>query len=74
MGRIKSLPIKRTTRELLEKYPALFTEDFEHNKKVVSRIVEADKKTRNGIAGYLSRLVKRTKTKKFLARQKTSVF
>jgi len=63
MGRIKSLPIKRTTRELLEKYPTLFTEDFEHNKKVVSRIVEADKKTKNGIAGYLSRLVKKSKQK-----------
>ncbi len=63
MGRIKSLPIKRTTRELLEKYPSLFTKDFEYNKKVVARIVEADKKTRNGISGYLARLVKKNKKK-----------
>jgi small subunit ribosomal protein S17e len=63
MGRIKSLPIKRITRELLEKYPTLFTEDFEHNQQVISRIVEADKKTQNSIAGYVARLVKKAKKK-----------
>ena len=63
MGRIKSLPIKRTTLELLEKQPNLFSDDFEKNKTVVNKIVEADKKTRNSIAGYITRIVKRTKTK-----------
>jgi small subunit ribosomal protein S17e len=64
MGRIKSLPIKRTTLELLEKHPDLFSDDFEKNKIVLSKIVEADKKTRNSIAGYIMRIVKRTKAKK----------
>lgn len=63
MGRIKSLPIKRTTKELLEKYPSLFSDDFEKNKKVVAKVVEADKKTRNSIAGYSTRLVKKEKQK-----------
>ncbi len=63
MGRIKSLPIKRTTLELLEKHSSLFSDNFEENKKVVNRVVEADKKTRNSIAGYLTRIVKRTKAK-----------
>jgi small subunit ribosomal protein S17e len=63
MGRIKSLPIKRTTLELLEKRPELFSDNFEHNKKVVNKVVEADKKTRNSIAGYVSRIVKRTNKK-----------
>jgi len=63
MGRVKSLPIKRTTLELLEKYPALFSDNFEKNKIVVNKFVEADKKTRNSIAGYISRIVKRTKAK-----------
>ena len=64
MGRIKSLPIKKTTLELLEKHPALFTDDFEKNKQVIRKIVEADKKTQNSIAGYITRLVKRTKRNK----------
>lgn len=61
MGRVKSLPIKRTTLELLEKHSDLFSDNFEKNKVVVNKIVEADKKTRNSIAGYITRIVKRTK-------------
>jgi len=64
MGRIKSLPIKKTTLELIEKYPTLFSDDFEKNKTVINKIVEADKKKRNSIAGYITRLVKRAKKKK----------
>jgi small subunit ribosomal protein S17e len=63
MGRVKPLPIKRTTKELLEKYPELFSDDFEKNKKIVAKVVEADKKTRNSISGYLARLVKKEKQK-----------
>jgi ribosomal protein S17E len=63
MGRIKSLPIKKTTLELIEKYPSLFSDDFEKNKVVINKIVEADKKTRNSIAGYITRIVKRTNKK-----------
>jgi ribosomal protein S17E len=63
MGRIKSLPIKRTTRELLEKYPTLLYQDFDKNKPILSKTVDADKKTRNKIAGYAARLVKKQKKK-----------
>jgi ribosomal protein S17E len=59
MGRIKSLPIKRATRELLEKYPDLLSKDFEKNKPILARSIESDKKTRNKISGYAARLVKR---------------
>lgn len=63
MGRIKGTLIKRTTKELLKKNPGAFSEDFEHNKKEVGKYVE-QKKIRNSIAGYISRLVKKSKQKK----------
>lgn len=61
MGRVKSLAVKRTTRKLLQEYPNLFTEDFEYNKKLVGKIIETDKRTRNAIAGYITRLVRKAK-------------
>jgi len=61
MGRVKSSPIKRTTRKLLDRYPNLFTDDFEKNKKILDEILDLNKKTRNSIAGYITRLVKKQK-------------
>ncbi len=58
MGRIKGTIIKRATRELLEEHAEEFTPDFEHNKKIVKGYVK-QKKFRNSIAGYISRLVKK---------------
>ena len=64
MGRVKSQGIKRTTRKLLEKHPELFENSFEKNKKVMARILpDADKRTRNSIAGYIAR-IKKQETKK----------
>ena len=63
MGRVKSLAIKRTTRKILEKYPNLFTDDYEKNKRILDKMLESDKRTRNSIAGYITRLVKK-QTKK----------
>lgn len=58
MGKIRIRLVKRTARELLDKYPDLFTHNFEHNKKVVSKLVEiSSKKLRNQIAGYITHLV-----------------
>lgn len=61
MGRVKSLAIKRTTRKLLEEYPNVFTDDFEKNKQLLSKVLETDKRTRNSIAGYITRLIKKEK-------------
>ena len=59
MGKVRIGLVKRTARKLLETYPDLFTEDFEHNKRVVSQLVEVEsKKLRNQIAGYVTRLVR----------------
>ena len=58
MGKVRITVVKRTARKLLEKYPDLFTGDFEHNKRVVSQLVELkSKKLRNQIAGYITHLV-----------------
>jgi len=60
MGRIKTSLIKRTAKELM-KQDDKFTEDFEHNKKVLGKTMPS-KKIRNQIAGYIARL-KKQKTK-----------
>ena len=52
--------IKRTARKLLERFPDAFKPDFEENKKILAGIsgLEMEKKNRNSIAGYITRLVK----------------
>ncbi|MEB2836586.1 MAG: 30S ribosomal protein S17e [Desulfurococcales archaeon] len=59
MGKVRTALVKRTARKLLEMYPDLFTRDFEHNKRVVSTLIEyRSKKLRNQIAGYITHLIK----------------
>ena len=62
MGRVKTLLIKRITHELMKRHRDKFSDDFENNKKIVSRLVSTPyKKLRNIIAGYATRLVKKAK-------------
>ncbi|MCD6139566.1 MAG: 30S ribosomal protein S17e [Thermococcus sp.] len=59
MGNIKQGFIKRTARELFNRYPNEFARDFEHNKKKVEELTNITSKTmRNRIAGYVTRLVR----------------
>ena len=59
MGNVKQGFIKRTGRELFDRYPNEFTRDFEHNKKKVEELTNITSKTmRNRIAGYVTRLVR----------------
>ncbi|MFA4960090.1 MAG: 30S ribosomal protein S17e [Candidatus Pacearchaeota archaeon] len=60
MGRIKSKLIKRTARQLVEKTPESFDKTFDKNKRSLGDILES-KKTRNKIAGYITRIKKNTK-------------
>ncbi len=56
MGRIRPTYIKRVAIELVEKYPRLFTEDFETNKQLVDKLTNVQSITmRNRIAGYVTR-------------------
>lgn len=57
MGKVRVDIIKRTARELLERYPDKFTMDFEENKKLVLQLVNAQTKwMQNRIAGYVTSL------------------
>ena len=57
MGRIKSLMVKRASKQLLEESTAsLFSKDFSVNKKVLRNTMPS-KSTRNKIAGYITRLM-----------------
>ena len=59
MGRIKTSPIKRVTSEIFDNYKDKLTADYKKNKDFLNGIAEIkSKKTRNIIAGYLTRLVK----------------
>lgn len=64
MGKVRTKLVKRTARELLEKYPELFTSDFNQNKALVSKLINtSSKKLRNQIAGYITHLNKIFKRK-----------
>lgn len=64
MGRIRPTFIKRTAIELINRYPELFTEDFEANKRLVKEVAEiGSKEFVNKVAGYI------THYKKILKRQ-----
>ncbi len=54
MGRIKSLLIKKTGRQLAKDMNS-FTENFENNKRILKHTMPS-KKTRNRIAGYMVRI------------------
>ncbi|MEM3577236.1 MAG: 30S ribosomal protein S17e [Candidatus Bathyarchaeia archaeon] len=47
--------IKRVAKELLKRFPERFSNDFEHNKRMVSMLTQgATVKVRNQIAGYIT--------------------
>ncbi|MDT7888848.1 MAG: 30S ribosomal protein S17e [Desulfurococcales archaeon] len=59
MGKVRPTPIKRISRELLEKYPDIFTKDFQKNKEVLKAMLRTQsKKVRNQIAGYITHLIR----------------
>jgi len=59
MGKIKSKGIKKVAHEL-KKREIGFTLDFDKNKKILAETMPS-KKMRNQLAGYLSRISRRTK-------------
>ena len=62
MGRIKTMLIKRTTEELMEKHSDEFTKNFDDNKRILGGKAKiSSKKMRNIIAGYATRLKKNNK-------------
>lgn len=59
MGRVRPVFIKKVAKELIEKYPDVFLEDFEENKNLLQKYTYIQSKSvRNRIAGYITHLVK----------------
>ena len=62
MGRIKTVLVKRITKQLVKEHGEEFTEDFDKNKEVLAKYTNIEsRKIRNVVAGYVSRLVKQAK-------------
>ena len=61
MGRIKTVLIKRIGKDLVEKHHEKFKPNFEYNKPVVGKFLgNTSKKMKNIIAGYVTRLMRRS--------------
>ena len=59
MGNIRPTYIKRVAIELIKRHPDKFTDDYQHNKKMVAEITDIQNvKMRNRVAGYLTRFRK----------------
>ncbi|MHA1460742.1 MAG: 30S ribosomal protein S17e [Promethearchaeota archaeon] len=59
MGKVRTILIKKVSKELINKYPDVFTTDFEENKKLIDKYLEVDSKhLRNRISGYVVNLMK----------------
>ncbi|MHA1725731.1 MAG: 30S ribosomal protein S17e [Promethearchaeota archaeon] len=59
MGKVRTLLIKRISKELVNNYPDVFTTDFERNKRLLDKYLEIDSKhLRNRISGYIVNLLK----------------
>ena len=61
MGRVKTDMVKRTTRKIVAMYPEKFSKTFDKNKLELKDVAEfGSKKMRNVIAGYVSRLKRKS--------------
>ncbi len=59
MGKVRTILIKKVSKELTNKYPDVFTTDFEKNKELLDKYLEVDSKhLRNRISGYIVNLMK----------------
>lgn len=61
MGRIKTQQTKRITNELIKRHKSDLKKDFNENKILVDKFAQIpSKKMRNVIAGYATRLMKKS--------------
>ena len=59
MGKVRTVLIKKISKDLINNYPDVFTVDFETNKKLLDKYTEIDSKhLRNRISGYIVNLLK----------------
>lgn len=62
MGKIKSKLIRKAGENLVKK-GIPFSDNFEHNKKILGNTTMPSKKMRNRMAGFLARFKKQEKAK-----------
>jgi len=59
MGKVRTILIKKVSKDLISKYPDVFTINFEKNKKLLDKYLEiGSKHLRNRISGYIVNLLK----------------
>jgi small subunit ribosomal protein S17e len=64
MGKVRPVFIKKVSKELVAKYPSVFSKDFEKNKSLLHDYTIINSKlVRNRIAGYITHLMKNQKFK-----------
>jgi len=57
LGKVRTDTVKRTSREVLRRFPERFAGDWESDKQAVNDLVSTQsKRLRNRIAGYVTRL------------------
>jgi len=65
MGRIKTILVKRVTKQLVNEHTQEFSEDYSKNKEILKKYANIKSpKITNVIAGYATRLVKQAKSGK----------
>ena len=59
LGKVRTERVKRVAKELIDRFPQRFSEDFDFNKKAVEALTDvSSRKLRNRIAGYITHLKK----------------
>ena len=65
VGRIKTILVKRVTKQLVSEHLKELSDDYTKNKEIIKKYVNIKSpKIRNVIAGYATRLVKQSKSDK----------
>ena len=60
MGRVRTKTVKRSARQIVEKYYPKLTLDFQLNKKISEEVaIIPSKRLRNKISGFVTHLMKR---------------
>ena len=66
MGRIRVKEIRNATIDVLKKYKNMFNEDFENNKTMLNKVISAQKRNRNKVAGFITKLAKNKAIEEFI--------
>ena len=71
MGRIRGKEIRNATIEVLKRYKTLFNDNFENNKEALNKVITAQKRNRNKIAGFITKLAKSKAIEEFIIEHST---